>query len=200
MINFSTSDVYGNAGGILRESDQPLYQNNRYGLTKYLAEQIVEYEAYNNGLKAVTLRPFMLYSENETKAHYRSAMIRFAMDLVEGKGVTVYEYTWRSWLHIDDAVVAFANAAELDCPYYDIINIGHSESISALDLVKRMLMILGKSEDLITEKKLPKTIAGYKRPGLEKQKGLLGFEPKVELQDGVERLIQNLLEAKNAAA
>jgi len=39
--------------------------NNRYGLSKLLGEQVVEYEVRTNGLRAVTLRPFMIYDELE---------------------------------------------------------------------------------------------------------------------------------------
>ena len=39
--------------------------NNRYGLSKFLKEQLVEYEVRTHGLKAVTLRVFMMYDENE---------------------------------------------------------------------------------------------------------------------------------------
>ena len=52
--------------------------NNRYGLSKLLGEQLVEYEVRTNNLKAVSLRPFMMYDENEDLGDHRSAMIRFA--------------------------------------------------------------------------------------------------------------------------
>ena len=76
MINFSTSEVYGNTDKIMKESEF-CFPNNLYGLSKLIAEQLVEYEV-KSGLDAVTVRPFMLYDEDETRGIHRSAMIRFA--------------------------------------------------------------------------------------------------------------------------
>jgi nucleoside-diphosphate-sugar epimerase len=64
--------------------------NNRYGLTKLLGEQLVDYEVAQHGLRAVTLRPFMIYDENEDFGDHRSAMIRFAHDLARGRPIQVH--------------------------------------------------------------------------------------------------------------
>ena len=57
--------------------------NNFYGLSKLLGEQIIDYEVKNFGLKAVILRPFMIYDEDEVIGEHRSAMIRFAFNLLK---------------------------------------------------------------------------------------------------------------------
>ena len=62
LINFSTSEVYGPDVEVMDE-DEKAHPNNRYGLSKWLAEQLVEYEVHQHGLDAVTLRPFMMYDE-----------------------------------------------------------------------------------------------------------------------------------------
>ena len=64
--------------------------NNRYGLSKLLGERLVEYEVQQHGLRAVTLRPFMMYDEHEELGDHRSAMIRFATNLAEGKEIEVH--------------------------------------------------------------------------------------------------------------
>ena len=62
-IFFSTSEVYGPNCAIMDENDSKPEPNNRYGLSKLLGEQLVEYEVRQHGLEAVTLRPFMMYDE-----------------------------------------------------------------------------------------------------------------------------------------
>lgn len=64
--------------------------NNRYGLSKLLGEQLVGYEVRTNGLRAVSLRPFMGYDEDEEFGAHRSAMIRFAYGLATGQPIEVH--------------------------------------------------------------------------------------------------------------
>ena len=108
--------------------------NNRYALTKWLGEQLVEYEVRASGLRAVTLRPCMVYDENETVGEHRSAMIRFASNLARGRPIEVHRGSARSWLHVSDAVRAIEAAARVD--EYSVINLGHPELVPMADLAE----------------------------------------------------------------
>ena len=85
VVFFSTSEVYGPECDPMDESISNPKPNNRYGLSKLLGEQLVEYEARTYGLEAVVLRPFMVYDENEDLGDHRSAMIRFCSELAVGR-------------------------------------------------------------------------------------------------------------------
>ncbi len=76
-VFISTSEVYGPACESMDETAVP-QPANRYGLIKWLAEQLVDYEARTSGLRAVIVRPCMVYDEMEDVGEHRSAMIRFA--------------------------------------------------------------------------------------------------------------------------
>jgi nucleoside-diphosphate-sugar epimerase len=188
MINFSTSEVYGNIGGILSEDRLDIAPNNRYGLSKYLAEKLVEYEVNNHDLKAITVRPFMYYDEDETIGDHRSAMIRFAEGLLNGKKITVHKNSKRSWLHMDDAVRALEQLIHLD--KYHIINLGHPNVVETEYIAKYMCGKLGiefnKHVDLVD---LPRRMTLAKIPDLTKQNQLLGFEPKISIEEGMERVL-----------
>src|SRR5437016_1285666 len=73
VVFFSTSEVYGPGCDPMDERDSNPRPNNRYGLSKLLGEQLVEYEVRTHGLRAVSLRPFMVYDENEDLGDHRSA-------------------------------------------------------------------------------------------------------------------------------
>ena len=66
LVFVSTSEVYGPNCEIMDESVTALQPNNRYGLSKYIGEMLVEYEVRNFGLRAVVLRPFMMYDRGRT--------------------------------------------------------------------------------------------------------------------------------------
>lgn len=108
LIFVSSSEVYGQDVP-MREDETPR-PNNRYGLTKWLGEQIVNYER-TQGLRAVIVRPTMLYSENETAGDHRSAMIRFADHLSRREAIEVHEGSARAWMHMDDGVEALARCS-----------------------------------------------------------------------------------------
>jgi len=191
MINFSTSEIYGNIGGTLSEDRTDIAPNNRYGLTKYLAEKLVEYEVNNHGLKAVTIRPFMYYDEDETMGDHRSAMIRFAESLLQGKKITVHKDSRRAWLHMSDAVVALEKLLHLDG--YHVLNIGHPNVIDTEYIARYMCEKIGADFDsLVDLVELPTRMTLVKIPDLTRQKELLGFEPKISIEQGMDRVIEKV--------
>src|SRR5947207_524428 len=106
VVFFSTSEVYGPGLDRMDEAEAHPRPNNRYGLSKLLGEQLVEYEVRTYGLQAVAIRPFMIYDENEDLGDHRSAMIRFSSELAQGRPIDVHRGSARSWLHVSDAVHA----------------------------------------------------------------------------------------------
>ena len=188
MINFSTSEIYGNIGGVLSEDRPDISPNNRYGLTKYLAEKIVEYEVKNHDLKAITLRPFMYYDEDETLGDHRSAMIRFAEGLLQGKKIKVHKNSKRAWLHMDDAVVALEKTLYVEG--YNILNIGHPKVVDTVYIARYICEKIGlEFEKYVEIIELPERMTLEKIPDLRRQKAILGFEPRITLEQGIDRVI-----------
>jgi nucleoside-diphosphate-sugar epimerase len=191
-VFFSTSEVYGPNAGPMNEASSLTRPNNRYGLSKLLGEKIVEYEVAQYGLRAVTLRPFMIYDENEDFGDHRSAMIRFAYNLALGRPIEVHDGAARGWLHISDAVTAVEAAARLN--EYSVINIGHPNIIAISDLAEMIRSRLGASRNLISVKNIPNQMTLVKRPALDRMSTLLGTTPKVSLEEGVDRVCRTTLE------
>lgn len=187
-IYFSTSEVYGPECEVMDETLSDPKPNNRYGLSKLLGERLVEYEVQHHGLRAVTLRPFMMYDEHEELGDHRSAMIRFATNLAEGKEIEVHLGSERAWLHVSDAVRAIEKAAHLD--EYSVINIGQGDFRSIKELADLICEKLGANPNLIQEVDLPGRMTLKKRPTLTRMNNLLGGPPQVTFEEGVERVCQ----------
>jgi nucleoside-diphosphate-sugar epimerase len=134
----------------------------------------------------VTVRPFMVYDENEDLGDHRSAMVRFAQRLSEGRPIDVHLGTSRSWLHISDAVVALGRLTGLSG--YHVINIGHPKPIETEVLAELVRSCLGASSDLLRFVPQPEQMTPVKIPSLRKQEVLLGVTPKVSIDDGVARV------------
>jgi nucleoside-diphosphate-sugar epimerase len=190
IIFFSTSEVYGPECDPMDESMLDPAPNNRYGLSKLLGEKIVEYEVKNYGLRAVTIRPFMMYDEEEHFGDHRSAMIRFVGNLALGKPIEVHNGSARSWFHASDAVRAIEAATHID--EYSVINIGHPEVITMAELAEKIRAKLNAPQGLINHVDIPSRMTLVKRPILERQKTLLGIEPRVSLEDGIRRVCKRV--------
>lgn len=185
-VYFSTSEVYGPGVELMREDEPHPRPNNRYGLSKLLGEQLVEYEVRTYGLRAVTLRPFMIYDEDEDFGDHRSAMIRFAGNLAVERPIEVHRGSERGWMHISDAVRAVEAAARRD--EYAVINIGHPEVVPIERLAEMIRSELDADPALVRLVDLPAGMTLSKRPALDRQRELLGVEPEVSLEEGVRRV------------
>ena len=191
LVFFSTSEVYGPDIDVMDEAISNPKPNNRYGLSKLLGDSLVEYEVEHGGLKAVTLRPFMMYDEDEDLGDHRSAMIRFSYNLANNLPIEVHEGSARGWLHVSDAVRAIIASTALE--EYSVINIGHPDVVPILDLAKMIQQQLQATPELINIKQVPEQMTLVKNPNLTRMRELLGVEPTVSLEEGVRRVCRQMI-------
>ena len=191
IVYFSTSEVYGPNMEVMSEESQPK-PNNRYGMSKFISESLVEYEVEQYGLKAIILRPFMMYDEDEDFGDHRSAMIRFAKNLALGQPIEVHSGSARGWLHVSDAVRSIEAAAHIDD--YAVINIGSPDIRPIAELAEMIRAYYGASKELVKVIKMPERMTLSKRPTLERQRKILNMIPKVELEEGVARICNRVKE------
>lgn len=191
LFFFSTSEIYGNKYHELNEWSTKPQPNNLYGLSKLIGEELVHYAAKSD-LRAIIIRPFMFYHEDETLGDHRSAMIRFCTDLMLGKKITVHKGSGRSWMHLDDGCMVLANL--LNVPYSTTINIGSPEYIETMDLAILICNKLGIDPSRhIIEEELPSQMTLRKVPNLYRMKELTGIDTMtVPLDKGIDRVISKL--------
>lgn len=190
LVYFSSSEVYGNVGGLLHEQQQ-LHPNNLYGLTKLMGETLVLYATKTWGLKASIWRPFMLYADDETRGDHRSAMVRFAEALVRGEPVQVHRGAKRSWLHMRDGVEIMRR---LLLSEVDVVNIGHPEAVSMMDIATEMCRQLERPLDLISEVPLPERMTLVKYPSLHRQNAETGYKEFIPVKQGIVGLLARMRE------
>lgn len=189
LINFSTSEVYGNQN-INMEENIELKPNNMYGISKFMAEQLVKYESESNGLKFINVRPFMIYDENEMMGTNRSMMIRLAEYIVKDIPITIHKESCRTWLHISDAVILFEKLLYVHGNI--TINIGNTDSILTENLAKLMCEYAGKPNTPITYTKLPSKMTLKKTASFDLQKKLLSHIPEVSLEQGIKLVLDKV--------
>jgi nucleoside-diphosphate-sugar epimerase len=194
LIFFSTSEVYGDIGGTLSEGRTDLKPNNIYGLSKLMSEQLVTYEVVN-GLKAIIVRPFMFYHEDETFGNHRSAIIRFVVSLLKHQKIIVHKNSYRSWMHLDDAVVVLEKLCYVANSDIVTINIGnpelHSMDVVANKICSKLGLIYA---DYVVEEELPEKMTLNKVSNFTVQKVLTRYNCMISLDEGIDRVIKKVRE------
>ena len=191
LMFFSTSEVYGNLKEVLSENNESLATNNIYGISKVIAEQLVKYNI-SCGLRAVIIRPFMMYREGEKTGEHHSALIRFCDGLIRRQKITVHKGAVRSWLHINDAVHIFELLLYENGNY--TINVGSPHTHSMVELAHLICDRLKLNySDYVVESELPERMTLIKVPDLKLQFELTGFISGITIEQGIDRIIKKML-------
>lgn len=189
LINFSTSEVYGNQDVLLEEDIAP-NPNNIYGITKLWAEELVSYQGKHSGLNYINVRPFMMYSEFENMGENRSAMIRFAEYVVKGIPFEVHRNALRSWLHMSDAVIIYEKLIHLSGNH--LINVGSLNFIDIEEMANFMCDYVGRSRNLINLTDLPNKMTLKKISTFKRLQELIDYKPLITPREGMIRVIEKV--------
>jgi len=181
----STSSVYGRTTRIPFVEDDPCDRPLQpYAAAKRAAEILGYTYHYLFGLNVTVLRFFTVYGPNG-----RPDMMAYLLADSITKGIQIPLYDggnmWRDWTFVDD--IANGVAAALDKPLgYEIINIGRGEPVLLKEFVAMMEALAGKKANLVSK---PKLAADFSKnhADITKARKLLGYDPKVSLEEGVRR-------------
>lgn len=185
FVQVSTDEVYGSLG----EKDEPfteetpLAPNSPYSASKAAADLLVRAYHETYGLDTVITRCGNNYGNHQFPEKLIPLMILNAMAdeplPVYGDGLNV-----RDWIHVGDHCSALLKVLELGGAG-EVYNIGAGEEKTNLEVVKRILTLLGKPDRLIQFTK--------DRPGHDRRYAVnpakiqqeLGWEPTVRFEEGL---------------
>jgi len=176
--------------------------NEGYSLSKICGLKLAEYYFSQYGLKSVCLMPSNIYGTNDhydlTSAHVLSSLIKKFVDAKNqgDKSVTLWGNgeAKREFIHVDDVVSAILFFFEkVDTP--DIINIGTNKDLTIKRLANIIAEKVGYTGKIQYDESKPN---GMLRKCLDVSKMLgMGFSPKVELIQGIQRSIKEYTEVSN---
>jgi nucleoside-diphosphate-sugar epimerase len=207
LVYFSTSEVYGHlfdSGRILKEEDldgaSAFATTNVYAMTKLFGEAIVRHYVDNYGLRAVTVRPFMVYGPGEQPSKYRSALVNFVNAALTDRTLTVHRGAVRAWCYVSD----FVNGVYLvlkrpSAGGYEAYNVGSGELRTMEELAEIIVKETGASRRQIKVVDPPtRFLSLSKRFSIEKLESI-GYRPDVSLTEGVHRVVAWQRDHMNAA-
>jgi UDP-glucose 4-epimerase len=204
LVDFSTSEVFGPQAYNVREGQITATGSVgearwTYAVSKLAGEHMAH--AYHDefGLPAVTLRPFNVYGPGQIGGGAIRAFIETALagaDLVvHGDGSQI-----RAWCYVDDMVDALLLCLDHPGAVGETFNVGNARStVTIFDLASRVKRLTGAPGELVFQP-LHYTDVEIRIPNVDKARQLLGFEAKVDLDDGLARTIAWYRERKPALA
>jgi dTDP-glucose 4,6-dehydratase len=188
LIQASSSEVYGEIPvDYYKEEMLPAPQQNDYAISKWVNElQCRNFRTrYNNQI--MILRFFNAYGPGEYYNNYRSVVCLFCYRALHKIPYEVYEGYHRVFMYIDDFIPTLANACER-FKDGEIINIGGTEYRPITDLHKIIVKLTGNDMGSILPEDKHNVL--NKRPNIDKAIRLLGHNPKVTLEVGVDRTLE----------
>ncbi len=186
MILASTSSIYGANPPLptpeTADSSRPL---QIYAASKKGAEAMTHVYHHLFGLDTTIFRFFTVYGP---AGRPDMVMFRFCQWVAEGKTVKVTGdgTQMRGFTYMDD--IADGLIAGLKPLGYEIINLGGHETVTINELLKKIETLVGKKAKVEFIDKHPAD-ADANWADVTKAKALLGWVPKVSLDDGIGNLV-----------
>ena len=191
VVCFSTSEVFGQMAFGPRESDVakvgPVGEARWVYAVSKLAEEHAAISFHKeHGLQTTVLRPFNIYGPGqvgEGAVHtFVKRAIRNLIIYVHGEGTQI-----RSWCYVDDVVDGTCLLITRPEAIGESFNIGNRRSVETIyGLANTIVRVLG-SESPIRFSGQRRADVELRIPSVEKARQLLGFEAKVDLEEGVLR-------------
>ncbi|WP_410507589.1 UDP-glucuronic acid decarboxylase family protein [Methanosarcina hadiensis] len=193
----STSEVYGDP--LVNPQSEtywgnvnPIGPRGVYDEAKRYAEAItMAYHRYH-GVDTRIVRIFNTYGPR-MRANDGRVVPNFISQALNGRDITVYGdgSQTRSFCYVSDLIDGIYRLIMSDCT--DPVNIGNPAEMSVLDFAKVIIEITGSKSKIIHED-LPVDDPKVRRPDISKAKELLGWEPKVELKEGLRQTIEYFMQ------
>lgn len=197
IMQFSTSEVYGDPAvhpqvESYRGNVNPDGIRSCYDEGKRCAESLCFDYNREFGTKIKVIRIFNTYGPNMDPKDGR-VISNFIMQALRGEDITIYGdgTQTRSFQYIDDlteGIYRMMNTSRAD--FYGPVNLGNPGEFTMLELAEKVLEITGSKSKIIhmplpgddpTRRKADITLAG---------KELQGWQPKIQLDEGLERSMQ----------
>lgn len=188
VVNASSSSVYGKVEYLPFDENHPTHPISPYGVSKLAAENYcrVFYEIY--GLKTTSLRYFTVYGPRMRPdlaiCIFTKWLLNNEQPIVFGDGEQTRDFTY-----IDDVIDANLRLLNINGGYGEALNIGSGRRVT----INYMINVLRRLLNSNIEPKYVEPIKGDARDTLAnigKAKKIIGYKPKVSLEEGLRKFVE----------
>jgi nucleoside-diphosphate-sugar epimerase len=194
FVDFSTSEVFGAYAYNVREADLTSLgavgeARWTYAVSKLATEHLAHNYHKQFRIPAVSVRPFNIYGPGQIG---EGAIHRFIVQALRGEDITIHNdgSQIRAWCYVDDMAAGLLACLERDEAVGQAFNIGNPRSVVTIYNLAMQIVRLSGSRSKISFVPWNQTDVELRIPNIEKARRLLGYEPQVDLEDGLHRTIQ----------
>jgi dTDP-glucose 4,6-dehydratase len=188
----STSEVYGDPQVHPQPETywghvNPIGPRGVYDEAKRYAEALTMAYHRQQGVNTVIARIFNTYGPR-MRPHDGRAIPTFIRQALENKPLTVFGdgSQTRSFCYVDDQIrglYLLATSGE-----HLPVNIGNPHEMTLLELAEAVVRVTGSKSEIVFEA-LPVDDPQVRQPDITRAQQVLGWEPEVELDEGLERML-----------
>jgi UDP-glucuronate decarboxylase len=194
IFQASTSEIYGDPEVHPQHESywgrvNPIGPRSCYDEGKRCAETLFfDYHRQHN-LDIKVVRIFNTYGPHMHPNDGR-VVSNFIVQALRGEDITIYGQgtQTRSFCYVDDLIEAFVRMMATERGFTGPVNIGNPCEFTMLELAENILRLTGSSAKLVFMP-LPVDDPKQRQPDIALAKSQLGWEPKVQLQDGLKETI-----------
>lgn len=192
LVYSSSASVYGDAEREPMDEDHPFNNKNFYGATKICGEAMLRAFHHRYGLNFVGLRYMNVYGPRQDYHGAYIAVIMKMLDAIDrGEGPTI----------LGDGSEAFDFVAVEDCALANVLamkadttdrfyNVGTGIRTSLKELAEMVVELTGCSQPINYAPRSQATLVKNRIGCPQRAKDEIGFAAKIDLRDGLSRLIE----------
>jgi nucleoside-diphosphate-sugar epimerase len=193
LIDFSTSEVFGSYAFRVQEADVtslgPLGELRwTYAVSKLATEHMAHNYYKEFGLPTVSIRPFNIFGPRQVGL---GAIHSFVVAALRGEDVVIHNdgSQIRAWCYVDDIVDGVLLCLVKDEAVGEAFNIGNPRAVVTIYNLAREVIRLSSSKSSLKFVNMERPDVELRVPSITKARKLLGYEPKVDLEEGLLRTI-----------
>ncbi len=197
MLYASTSSLYGNNPMPLIET-QNVNTVNHYSVTKRMYENCAQcYSSVYKDIDIIGFRFMSVYGPNEeAKGVYANLISQFCWDIARDLSPVIYGdgTQTRDFTNVRDVVQGLTLAIETDKKIgTEVFNIGTGKATSINEIVIALNKAFGKNiKPEYIKNPIKENYIQGQHADIEKIKSVLGYEPKILLEDGILEQVKNV--------
>ncbi|MEE2756442.1 MAG: NAD-dependent epimerase/dehydratase family protein [Myxococcota bacterium] len=193
FVDFSTSEVFGKYAYKVAEGDATSLgavgeARWTYAVSKLATEHLALSYYKQFGLPTVSIRPFNIFGPRQVGEgavhHFINRAIRDETLTIHGDGSQI-----RSWCYIDDIVDGVLATLENDAAVGHAFNIGNPRSTLTIYHLAKLIVQLADSKSDVAFQEMNRADVELRIPNIDKARELLGYTPKVNLDEALKRTI-----------
>ncbi|MGZ3594211.1 MAG: UDP-glucuronic acid decarboxylase family protein [Syntrophales bacterium] len=195
ILQASTSEVYGDPDVHPQKEGywgrvNPIGPRSCYDEGKRAAECLMMDYHRQNDVKVKIARIFNTYGPRMALNDGR-VVSNFVVQALKGEDITVYGdgSQTRSFCYVDDLIDGLILMMESDDNFLGPVNLGNPHEFRIMDLAKTVIGMTGNRSNIV-HKPLPQDDPIQRNPDISLAKKVLGWQPHVNLEKGLERTIE----------